>query len=300
MEEKASEVVSATQDTTTSPLSTTIASQQEPILENVKFSKTKKAKKNKKKSKRKPKSAEKEDDEEGVNSDEEEDDEEEEVDDEEEKEEEEESGKKRKRKARKGQQGSKTGEVVAVVREEQVQNAVNFLNHSGAGGTLTRKLAFLQHKGLTQEEITEALNRSSLITQARQRSSTLPASASTPSVRTITRPITTASPGGVGVGGSTPLGAKKPQLASSSVAPRSVSLEPPLKPYQRHNQLKLTSFPPLPPPPLTPQGVSWRGLVLTAILFTGLGSGLTILAKVHFSFFPFLLSPPYSLFVVGS
>lgn len=49
----------------------------------------------------------------------------------------------------------------AVIREDMVQNAVQFLNNPSVRGTpLARKVAFLERKGLSSEEIKEALRRS--------------------------------------------------------------------------------------------------------------------------------------------
>ncbi len=50
-----------------------------------------------------------------------------------------------------------------VIREDQVQNAVNFLNHAKVkSSALGKKIAFLEHKGLNDDEITEALKRANI------------------------------------------------------------------------------------------------------------------------------------------
>lgn len=46
------------------------------------------------------------------------------------------------------------------LRENMIQNAINFLGHeSTQSSPLTRRIAFLEHKGLTSAEIAEALKR---------------------------------------------------------------------------------------------------------------------------------------------
>jgi len=60
---------------------------------------------------------------------------------------------------------TKSKKIAPAIREDIVNSSVNFLNHPKVKPSpLSQKMAFLQKKGLTQEEIQEALNRANVVT----------------------------------------------------------------------------------------------------------------------------------------
>ncbi len=87
-----------------------------------------------------------------------------------------------------------------VIREDQVRNAVNFLNHERVkSSSLGKRIAFLEHKGLNDDEITEALKRANIssedIKQAMDAANNNNNSAQTGSAAPANTPVATAAQG---------------------------------------------------------------------------------------------------------
>ena len=165
------------------------------------------------------------------------------------------------------------------LREDLVINAVNFLKNPNVASTpLARRIAFLEHKvllqafgfflmsrykGLTQDEINEAMARVS-------RQGGVSPSVATP---TSTSPVnTTPANGSTPATHQQPVVAQPPQYAPQYYPPP--PYPPPARPYG--------VYPSYFPPP-SQGSATWKIVALTIILTAGLGGGIAWLFKVKSS-----------------
>eukprot|EP01101_Sappina_pedata_P009486 TRINITY_DN5556_c0_g1_i1.p1 TRINITY_DN5556_c0_g1~~TRINITY_DN5556_c0_g1_i1.p1 ORF type:complete len:425 (+),score=151.63 TRINITY_DN5556_c0_g1_i1:2-1276(+) len=146
-----------------------------------------------------------------------------------------------------------TEEKKVEIRENFVQNAVAFLQNPSVKSTpMARKVAFLEHKGLTSEEITEAMSRVS-------QSGSASAPVSAPIVNNsiiVQNPATTAPP--------KPWQKQDPNAPALPVRPTRAGVYTPLLP---------------PPPPPAPSTPTWKIVLATAILTGGLLAGISFFLK---------------------
>ncbi|KAL6073869.1 hypothetical protein QOT17_004562 [Balamuthia mandrillaris] len=138
-----------------------------------------------------------------------------------------------------------------VIREEQVQNALKFLTHPKVQSSpLGKRIAFLEHKGLNDDEISEALKRAN-VSSAEIKA----AAAATAATTSVAAPVSSSS-----LQSSVPLPSQQQVLSQQPALPPRPAVAPP------------------PPPP--PKS-AWKAHLLTAVLCLGAGSALPLLAMKY-------------------
>lgn len=145
------------------------------------------------------------------------------------------------------------------IREDVVASCVSFLNHPKVKqAPLSQKMAFLQKKGLTNEEIQEALTRANSTSSDNLQ----PNLQYQQPVSQFNQPIS--------VQPSRQVAVPPPISQYNQPAYYSPSMYQPVNPYIQPNQLQQ---------PILPWYASRSGLAVTAVTCVGLGVGLAVLAK---------------------
>lgn len=163
----------------------------------------------------------------------------------------------------------------APIREDQVQNAVNFLSHPNVKGSPVKyRRSFLEKKGLTADEIDEAFRRvpdaptGDAAVDTSSTVSTLPPSTAVQTLRVPSQSSQTVS---------TRTAAQIPQQYSGQpmgVAPAQLGSG------QLYAPVTAQLFPSA--PPATPPGMRWTQMILALGVIGAGGAGAALLTKNHF------------------